>query len=287
MDQQATFEFDQATAISLRSEADRFDIDLSPGWTVGPKPNGGYLLAVAGRAAGEALGGAGSDHRDAVAATVHFLAAPDAGPAEVHTDVLRTGRSASQVRATIVQGERRFVEATFTMGSLSQGPTPPWWTDRPMVDLAPLEECIPIPASRPGAAFEVPIMDRCDLRLDPACMGFAAGRPAGIGELKGWICLADHRPIDALALLFLADSLPPASFDLVQTGWVPTLSMTVHVRAFPMRGWLRIRQAVQVMDHDRFDEVCEIWDGTGRLVAQATQLAGIRLPPDAEPPAHP
>jgi hypothetical protein len=26
------------------------------------------------------------------------------------------------------------------------------------------------------------------------------------------------------------------------------------------------------------DETCEVWDVTGRLVGQATQLAGIRLP---------
>ena len=68
---------------------------------------------------------------------------------------------------------------------------------------------------------------------------------------------------------------------------MPTLTLTSYVRARPAPGPLRIRQFVQSVDDGRFDEVCEIWDSTDRLVAQATQLAAIRLPEGAVAPEHP
>lgn len=279
------YEFDVATAARPRGDNRTFDIDVDPGWTVGLKPNGGYLLATAARAAGLALGTAGSGHRDPLAATAHFIRAPDPGPAEVRVDVLRAGRSASQARATIWQDQQACVDATFTMATLPVDPTPPWWSDRCPFDLPAIEKCVRLPAQREGAPFTVPIMDRSDLRLDPAVLGFASGQPSGDASLRGWISLADGRPSDPLAMLFFLDALPPATFELVQAGWVPTLSLTTYVRARPAPGPLRIRQSAHSIDDGRVDETCEIWDSTNRLVGQATQLAGIRIPEGTEPPA--
>src|SRR5690606_28920258 len=98
-----SFEFDLATAVRDRGDGRTFDLDVDAGWTVGPKPNGGYLLAAAARAAGVAVQAAGADHPHPLAATAHYLRAPDAGPAEIVVDVLRLGRGASQARATLSQ----------------------------------------------------------------------------------------------------------------------------------------------------------------------------------------
>lgn len=278
------YEFDVATAVRPGTETGTFDIDVDPGWTVGPKPNGGYLLATAARAAGQAAGAVDSSHRDPLASTAHYLWAPDPGPAEVHTRVLRTGRSASQVRATIVQDGRACVDATFTLGTLEAEPAPPWWSSRMPFDLPPIHECVKLPSVQDGAPFVVAIMDRSDLRLDPDVIGFASGRPSGRAELRGWISFADGRPVDALGLLFFTDAFPPATFELAQAGWVPTLSLSVYVRASPVPGPLRVSQVAQVVDGGRFDEVCEVWDASDRLVAQATQLAAIRIPDGLRPP---
>ncbi|MBX3286295.1 MAG: thioesterase family protein [Actinobacteria bacterium] len=277
-------ELDLATAVHPRGDGTTFDAVVDAGFTVGGKPNGGYLLALVARAAGEALGAAGSEHRDPLAATAHFVGAPDAGPATVAVEVLRTGRSASQARATLRQDGRTCVEATVTVGTLPGPEAGPWWSGRPPVKVAPREACPRLPARREGAPFEVAIMDRSDLRLDPACLGFAAGRPAGRGELNGWISFPDESPITPLALLFFLDALPPATFDLAATGWVPTLSLTAYVRARPAPGPLVVSQRAQSVDDGRVDEVCELWDASGRLVGQATQLAAIRIPEGVEPP---
>lgn len=280
-------EFDLATAVHPRAGGTGFDVSIDPGFTVGGKPNGGYLLALAGRAAGEALGAAGSHHRDPLAATVHFVGAPDPGPAEVEVVVLRTGRSASQARVTIAQAGRPCVEATFTMGVLPElaADDGPWWSGLPPRPVAPREACTRLPARREGAPFEVAIMDRADVRLDPACLGFAVGQPSGRAALEGWISFPDGEPITPLALLFFLDALPPATFDLAATGWVPTLSLTAYVRAHPVPGPLVVSQRAQAVDGGRVDEVCELWDASGRLVGQATQLAAIRIPDGVHPAA--
>jgi hypothetical protein len=281
-------EFDAATAIEPDPHRPgTYAIRVDAGFTVGPKPNGGYLLAIAARAAGHHLGAVGTDHPDPLAATAHFLWAPDPGPAEIEVEVLRTGRSASQARATLRQDGRACVDATFTLGRLPESPPPPRWSARPPVDLPDRADCPRIPAHREGAPFEVSIMDRSDLRLDPASLAWAGGRPSGRGELRGWISFADGREPDPLGLLFFLDALPPATFDISPSGWVPTLSLTAYLRARPGPGPLRVVQRAQLVADGRVDEVCELWDAGGRLVGQATQLAAIRFLDDEAVVPHP
>jgi hypothetical protein len=40
---------------------------------------------------------------------------------------------------------------------------------------------------------------------------------------------------------------------------------------------VQVLQTASLIDAQRVDETCWVWDSTGRLVAQGTQLAGIRL----------
>jgi hypothetical protein len=80
-----------------------------------------------------------------------------------------------------------------------------------------------------------------------------------------------------MSLLFAVDAFPPATFDIEFAGWVPTLELTVYVRALPTPGPVRVLQRAQLIEAQRVDEACFVWDQRGRLVAHGTQLAGIRL----------
>ena len=77
----------------------------------------------------------------------------------------------------------------------------------------------------------------------------------------------DGREPDPLSLLAVCDVLPPVTFDLGMPGWAPTLELTVHVRARPEPGWLKVRHATRNLSGGMFEEDCEIWDSAGRLVA--------------------
>jgi len=121
------------------------------------------------------------------------------------------------------------------------------------------------------------IMEQIEVRLDPDSTGFSVGRPSGRGELRGWLALPGDEAFDPASLLFAVDAFPPATFDIEFSGWVPTLELTAYVRAVPAPGPVRVLHRAQLIDAGRVDESCFVWDKTGRLVAQGTQLAGIRL----------
>lgn len=276
--------FDQATAVHRRTSnaaSIGYDAELDPDWRIGTKPNGGYLLAVLARAAVDAASGGDASHPHPSAVSAHFLAAPDAGPAQVEVEVLRRGRSASQLRASLIVDGRRCVEALVTCSHLS-GAGEAWWSDIRIPRLPPEESCVLAPHD--GLAFPVPLLKVVEERIDPATAGFAVGRPSGRGEIRGWVRLADGRPPDPLALLVVADCLPPATFELGVLGsWVPTIELTVYVRGVPAPGPLLARLRARLVTADRVDEQCDVWDSAGRLVATGHQLAAIRLP-NAPPP---
>jgi acyl-coenzyme A thioesterase PaaI-like protein len=265
-------ELAKASAIE-RTGPGRYAAELDPGWAIGTKPNGGYLLAVLARAA---VAEVGPEQPHPAAVSAHFLAAPDPGPATVEVEVLRRGRSASQVRAALLAGGVRRVEALVTCGTLPAAGEP-FWSSVPPAAGAAYPECTPVTTA--NAPFPVPMFDEVALRLDPASAGFAVGRPAMAGEIRGYVEVAPVPP-DPYALLVALDCLPPAPFDLGLVGsWVPTLELTAYLRALPAGGPLRVRQRVRTLAGERVDETCDVWDSAGHLVASAHQLAAVRMPP--------
>jgi hypothetical protein len=190
--------------------------------------------------------------------------------------VLRAGRSATQVRTSLVQDDVLCVDAVCTVATLQPAAVPYWSAGLPAMSTVPFEECRPLEA-RPSDAGRISIMDQVEVRIEPDTWAWTRRQPSGRGELRGWLALPHGEDFTDLSLLFAVDSFPPATFDVVLSGWVPTLSMSVYVRALPAPGPVRVLHRAQLIDDGRVDETCFVWDGSGRLVAQCTQLAGIRL----------
>src|SRR6266571_1471907 len=262
--------FAEVTAL-VAGKRGRFEAEVSDEWTIGGKPNGGYLLALLGRAASAA-----GQHRHVITASACYLSPPDPGPVSVEARVLRAGRSASQVRARMSQGGQPCVEALITTGELDGSTAPYWNGGAPRVSQVPYQDCSRLIPRLPDG-MRVAIMDQVEVRLEPGASGFTKGQPSGRGELRGWLSLPGGEAFDPTSLLYAADAYPPATFDIEFAGWVPTLELTVYVRALPAPGPVRVLQRAQLIDAQRVDESCFIWDHTGRLVAHGSQLAGIRL----------
>jgi acyl-coenzyme A thioesterase PaaI-like protein len=250
---------------------DRFTVDVHPEWTIAGKPNGGYLLGLLGRAAA-AVG----PHEHPIAASAHFLRSPEPGPAVVTAELLRGGRSASQLRVQLRQDEQHCIEALVTTGVLDPAAKPYWGDGAPAAGTTSFEDSMRLPSLNP-LGLKVAIMDQVDLRIEPDSFGFGRGEPSGRGELRGWLALPHGEAFDPFSLIYAVDAFPPATFDVEMTGWVPTLELTAYVRALPAPGPVRVLQKAQLIDGQRVDEACWVWDSTGRLVASGTQLAGIRL----------
>ncbi|MEU9289282.1 thioesterase family protein [Streptomyces sp. NPDC048275] len=268
-------EFDRDTAVTRR-EPGVYDIDLTAGWTIISAVNGGYLLAVLGRALGDAL-----PHADPFTISAHYLTASQPGPAVVRTDVVRTGRSLSTGQASLFQydDEGREVERIRVLASYGDLDTLPddVRTSATPPEFPPMEHCFgpedgPTPVDGSSA-----ITDRLKLKLDPSTLGWALGAPSGKGEMRSWFGLADGRDHDPLSLLLAVDALPPTAFELGLSGWVPTVELTVHVRCRPAPGPLRVSIKTRNLAGGFLEEDAEVWDSADRLVAQSRQLARVRL----------
>ncbi|OQQ18482.1 TesB-like acyl-CoA thioesterase 3 [Streptomyces sp. M41(2017)] len=268
-------EFDRDTAVTRRAPG-VYDVDLSAGWTIITAVNGGYLLAVLGRALADAL-----PHSDPFTVSAHYLTASQPGPAVVRTDVVRTGRTLSTGQASLFQydDEGREVERIRVLasyGDLDALPDDVRTTARPPA-IPPLDQCFgpqDAPAPIPGSSA---ITDRLFLKLDPATLGWALGAPSGKGEMRAWFGLADGRDADPLSLLLAVDALPPTAFEIGLSGWVPTVELTVHVRCRPAPGPLRVSITTRNLAGGFLEEDAEVWDSADRLVAQSRQLARARL----------
>jgi acyl-CoA thioesterase len=251
-----------------------WEADLHPGWNVGNNPNGGYLLAVATRAmAGEAAAIRGLV-ADPLTVTAHYLAPPAPGPLAISTEVVKPGRSFVTVMAKMIQGDREHMRVLGSFGDLSQRRGPTRVSARPP-DLPPPDECVALRDLTEQAGRAVPeIMNRFDLRL-PADSPW--GRP-GEGdpfEITGWIRLRDGSPPSAISAVAFADAFPPTLLGAVDAGWVPTIEMTVHVRAKPTPGWMIGSFRTRVLVDGLMEEDGELWSGDGRPVALSRQLATV------------
>ncbi|MEU6805487.1 thioesterase family protein [Streptomyces neyagawaensis] len=268
-------EFDRDTAVRRR-EPGVYDADLSAGWTIISAVNGGYLLAMLGRALADTL-----PHADPFTVSAHYLTASQPGPAVIRTDVVRTGRTLSTGQASLLQydDEGREIERIRVLasyGDLGSLPDDVRTTAKPPA-IPPVEQCFgpdDAPAPVPGSSA---ITDRLFLKLDPSTLGWALGAPSGNGEMRAWFGLADGRDPDPLSLLLAVDALPPTAFELGISGWVPTVELTVHVRCRPAPGPLRVSITTRNLAGGFLEEDAEVWDSADRLVAQSRQLARARL----------
>jgi acyl-CoA thioesterase len=249
--------------------------EVSDRWSIGPYPNGGYVLTIALNAIRQEL-----PHPDPFTVTAHYLSPPQHAPIDVEVEVIRSGRAHSTAMARMLQDgkERVRVLANYGDHTQSQGPT--------IIQAQPPEMPPPDACARQGEptapmpnGLVAAIRERVEVRPAPGTMGWARGERSGRAEVGGWLRFADGRPVDTHALPLVADAMPPAIFDASPGGWVPTLELTVHVRARPAPGWMRCWFRTRFLINGYLEEDGEVWDEQGNLVALSRQLARLNPPP--------
>jgi hypothetical protein len=266
-----TITFAQATAVTVQQPG-TFAADIPPDWTLAGHAHGGYLLALAGRAAA-----ALAPHPHVISAAASYLSAPAAGPVTIEADLVRSGRTMSHLRVRITQNNKPCLDGLLIVGTLAPHSEPDWASkSTPESGTASWEESIRVPNVNP-LGTEVLLYDRVDARVEPDSAGYLDGRPSGRGELRGWVELLDDEEPDLITALFALDLLLPPTFDIAgHVGRSPTLSLSAYVRALPAPGRFRLTQSVGFIEGGRFDESAYVWDSAGHLVAQCTQLAGLQ-----------
>lgn len=256
-----------ASAIAVeQTTPGSYAVTVDPGWSIGERPNGGYLMALIARAAVAA-----SPHPDPLSISAHFLRPPAFGPGIVEVNDLRVGRTVGFHSARLIENGETVVDARVTSGRLPDD-DPAWIGDKPP-DLPPPEEC---PLGRPETpdGTYIALFDRLEVRYDRETLQWARDGSATEPVMRAWVRIKDD-DTDPYAVAVAADALPPTVFALGFLGWAPTVEMTTYLRGRPAPGWMRVAVHTQVVVGGWFDEQAVVWDAEGRLVAQARQLAMV------------
>lgn len=270
------FDFDRETASTPIGPGLRSGL-IRPDWNIGDNPNGGYALASVLRAVRSELG---DEWPDPIAVNTHFLRPALAGrEAEFRVETVRTGRRTATVRGALVQDGKERVETIATFGRLSSDdPRPASTGDDPgaLSDVTPEVPELPGPDECVGRStlaqgVSLPLMSRVEVRIVPE---YSEPGTADHAATAGWIRFADGREPDPLSLPLFADCFPPTAFSLFgRIGWVPTIELTVHVRARPRPGWLKATFSTTDVANGFLVEDGRLWDSSDTLVAQSRQLA--------------
>jgi acyl-coenzyme A thioesterase PaaI-like protein len=256
--------FRDATALTPLGDG-RFGAELGSRWTVGTRAHGGLLMVLLARA-GLARLEAEAPAPDPLAVAVDFLRAPELGPVELCTEILKTGRTVSVVAVRMRQDGRQMLAATVTAGRLPDGDAR--WSELPTMPAEPAADATD-PAADGSAAG---IAGACDLRYDTPTFAFARGEH-GPPLLRGW-ARPRREPTDVLFALLAGDIMAPTVYNIGgRFGWAPTVQLTALLRARPAPGWLRIEARSASVAGDWFDEDSTVVDSAGQVICQARQLA--------------
>lgn len=256
----------------------RYRCELSHDWDLVAVPQGGVVASVALRAAAAEVGDPAQELRTS---TTVFAGQVAAGRLEVDVKVLRKGRSASQVLATVSnEGASAGATVLAVFGGPRKGPT--------FVDVRPPE--VPPPAECPSyrelpppgvEAFDpLPFWTRVEGRAALGHPPWEQFDPSG-SDTAAWLRfddppLTDDGALDPLGLLTLTDRMPGAIGErLGHQGprwFAPSADLTVHLLEPLETEWVLAHDRARWADDGWASAETTLWDERGVLVAYATQM---------------
>ena len=254
------------TAVSSQGNS-RWQAEVHRGWRIGSVANGGYVLALVGRALSDAL-----NQPDPLSINAFYLVPVALGEVEVAVESLSETRSTHFASADLKQEGQLKLRATAAYTDLDRLSGPDW------TNVSPPE----VPAFDDVAApamSHLEIHQSIDLRMVHGSEVFTDGKTNDSGEFIAWLAHRDGAAPEPIDLLMFADIMPPPIFTIYGAyGWVPTVELTVQVRRKPSAGPLLARHTTRQVTRGVAETDTEIWDSEGDLAAMARQTYKVRMP---------
>ena len=207
--------FDATTTLNFApNHPDQVDVDLPEAWGSLLGVHGGYVTALAVRAAQSRL-----DGQRVRTVSTSFLRPVSIGTAALSITTLRAGRSLSTFEVRLVQNSKLVMSSRITAATTATGTE---WDHAPRLATPSVSDCIVVPGP-PGIRH----LDHATGVLDPQHLPLTRGDEA---VLRGHIRPTEQRPIDELWLVMVLDYFPPAAWTKVDppTGGV-SVDYTVHL----------------------------------------------------------
>ncbi|MBU1196698.1 MAG: thioesterase family protein [Proteobacteria bacterium] len=247
----------------IQTKPHEFELDLSDRWSINNTPNGGYMMAMIGKAML-----AFSDKKATPIITANYIARSSSGKASICLELISKTGTLTRVMARLIQNGKERIRALGTFTAEKNENTPPEYDGGPP-QIAAFESAIQVPVMRQNSLF-----NQVDLRLDPSCTNWVFGGSSYPMEFKGWIGFKENRKMDIPSILLFADSFPPPVFVAYGAkAWVPTIELSVNIRKVPDVRVLMGRFKSRFISSGLVEEDGELWDETGDLVAISRQYS--------------
>ena len=256
----------------------RYRAHLSHDWDLFPLPQGGIVASFALRAAGLEVHDTSQQLRTC---TTVFAGQVTAGELEVDVEVLRRGRSATQISSTVRNaGSPAGATVLAVYGGPRRGPE--------FVEAVPPKVAAPLdcrsyrdPPPEGAQTFDpTPFWDRLEGRG-------ALGHPPWedyepeTSDVATWLRfddppLLEDRSVDPLAVFTMADRMPGCIGERLgrqgEQWFAPSADLTVHFFAPLRTEWLLAHDRARWAGDGWASAESTLWDEDGVLVAYATQM---------------
>ena len=260
-----------------RLSACRYAATLDHSWDLVAVPQGGIVASLALRAAEREVADPAQQLRTC---TTLFAGQVGAGDLVIDVQVLRRGRSATQVVSTIRNdGSEAGATVAAVFGSRRRGPT--------FVDIAPPDvkgpnDCPSYREPRPdGVEVEpLPFWSRVEGRAALGHAPWEAYEPSS-SDVASWYRFddaprLDDGSLDPLAVLTLADRMPGCISERIGRGgdpwFAPSADLTVHLFEPLKTDWVLAHDRARWADDGWASAESTLWAQDGTLVAYATQM---------------
>jgi acyl-CoA thioesterase len=261
-----------------RSGDGRYRAHLGHDWDVVQLPQGGVVASFALRAAAQEI--ADPSHLLRTSTTV-FAGQVAAGELDIDVEVLRHGRSATQVVSTVRnQGAASGATVVAVFGSQRRGPT---FVDVRPPEVPPPDECRSYRDSPPPGVdrFEpLPFWTRVEGRGALGHAPWEEYQPTS-SDVATWLRFDDpprleDGGLDPLGVLTLADRMPGCVGEKIgreERQWfAPSADLTVHIFEPLTTEWVLAHDRARWADDGWASAESHLWSEDGVLVAYAAQM---------------
>jgi len=262
-------------AIKLENlEDNKFIVNPDTNYFVGNTPHGGYLMAVMHKALTSIL-----PHSTAISSSVQYLDRIDAKTFELEVETFKTSRGSSSGIVKLKQDDKICTTFTGTCSDFQfmkgydglQKPLPNIFNESDKKDYIKMNYDKISKGFTPAFIQQLECLihpdhawwkrDSNDKNNEARCSAFL--------EMQGGIP-------DQFCLSFYSDILPPVvSNKYGPLGWIPTITLTTHIRQLPSTSELYADFKASDINKGYFEQDCNIWDLNGNLVASSRQLTRI------------
>ena len=262
-------------AIKLENlEDNKFIVNPDTNYFVGNTPHGGYLMAVMHKALTSIL-----PHSTAISSSVQYLDRIDAKTFELEVETFKTSRGSSSGIVKLKQDDKICTTFTGTCSDFEfmkgydglQKPLPNIFNESNKKDY------IKMNYDKISKGFTPAFIQQleCLIHPDHAWWNRDSNDKNNEARCSAFLEMQGGIP-DQFCLSFYSDILPPVvSNKYGPLGWIPTITLTTHIRQLPSTSELYADFKATDINKGYFEQDCNIWDLNGNLVASSRQLTRI------------